>query len=208
MHIGTNQRIGGLVMRYGSRSQLALLDCTSSRRSTVMRALPWRMERMDTRNGCAHRSLAVQSTAHANACCKRAIGTIRRAYSDRLVPLHECHLRGILREWMPHCNRGLSRTGLGPGTSPALIQPVPTGHRLPTGCRVSATPVLNGLHHEHPSSASRMIPRCARTSRLRRTAAAPAPVPRANPITRSQVSDGGLCEHRSAACRAAGTCRT
>jgi hypothetical protein len=41
MHIGTNQRIGGLAMRYGFRSQLAPLDCTSSRRSTVMRALPW-----------------------------------------------------------------------------------------------------------------------------------------------------------------------
>jgi hypothetical protein len=41
MHIGTNQRIGGLVMRYGLRSQRAPLDCTSSRRSTVMRALPW-----------------------------------------------------------------------------------------------------------------------------------------------------------------------
>jgi len=41
MDIGTNQRIGGLVMRYGLRSQRAPLDCTSSRRSTVMRALPW-----------------------------------------------------------------------------------------------------------------------------------------------------------------------
>jgi hypothetical protein len=41
MDIGTNQRIGGLVMRYGFRSQRAPLDCTSSRRSTVMRALPW-----------------------------------------------------------------------------------------------------------------------------------------------------------------------
>jgi len=40
MHIGTNQRIGELVMRYGTRSQRAPLDCTSSRRSTVMRALP------------------------------------------------------------------------------------------------------------------------------------------------------------------------
>src|SRR5512134_3583412 len=41
MSIGTNQRIGGLVMRHGPRSQRAPLDCTSSRRSTVMRALPW-----------------------------------------------------------------------------------------------------------------------------------------------------------------------
>jgi hypothetical protein len=40
MHTGTNQRIGGLVMRYGRQSQRAPLDCTSSRRSTVMRALP------------------------------------------------------------------------------------------------------------------------------------------------------------------------
>src|SRR6476659_4389392 len=31
-------------MRYGQRSQLALLDCTSSRRSTVMCALPWATE--------------------------------------------------------------------------------------------------------------------------------------------------------------------
>ena len=39
MDLGTIQRIGGLVMRYGFRSQLAPLDCTSSRRSTVMCAL-------------------------------------------------------------------------------------------------------------------------------------------------------------------------
>jgi hypothetical protein len=39
MDIGTIQRIGDLIMRYGFRSQLALLDCTSSRRSTVICAL-------------------------------------------------------------------------------------------------------------------------------------------------------------------------
>jgi hypothetical protein len=37
--IGTNQRIGDLIMRYGFSSQLAPLDCPSSRRSTVMCAL-------------------------------------------------------------------------------------------------------------------------------------------------------------------------
>jgi hypothetical protein len=37
---GTIARIGELAMRYGHPSQLAILDCTSSRRSTVMRALP------------------------------------------------------------------------------------------------------------------------------------------------------------------------
>jgi hypothetical protein len=39
MNIGTIQRIGDLTLRYGLRSQLASLDCTSSRRSTVMCAL-------------------------------------------------------------------------------------------------------------------------------------------------------------------------
>ena len=39
MTTGTIQRIGDLVLRYGRRSQLAPLDCTSSRRSTVMCAL-------------------------------------------------------------------------------------------------------------------------------------------------------------------------
>jgi hypothetical protein len=39
MNIGTTQRIGDLTLRYGLRSQLAPLDCTSSRRSTVMCAL-------------------------------------------------------------------------------------------------------------------------------------------------------------------------
>ena len=34
-------RIGELAMRHGLPSQLAPLDCTSSRRSTVMCALPW-----------------------------------------------------------------------------------------------------------------------------------------------------------------------
>ncbi len=37
---GTIARIGELALRYGLPSQLAILDCTFSRRSTVMCALP------------------------------------------------------------------------------------------------------------------------------------------------------------------------
>jgi hypothetical protein len=44
---GTIARIGDLDMRYGLRSQLATLECTSSRRSTVMCALP-RVTRVTT----------------------------------------------------------------------------------------------------------------------------------------------------------------
>ena len=91
-------------------------------------------------------------TPQANAFCERVIGTIRRECLDWLIPLDERHLRKILREWVPHYNRGRPHTSLGPGIpepSPTLIRPAPTGHRLPTGCLVIATPVLNGLHHEY-----------------------------------------------------------
>ena len=71
-------------------------------------------------------------TPQANAYCERLIGTIRRECLDWLIPFHERHLRAILRAWVTHYNRG--RASLGPGIpepSPALIQPKPTGHRLP-----------------------------------------------------------------------------
>jgi putative transposase len=91
-------------------------------------------------------------TPQANAFCERVIGTIRRECLDWLIPFHERHLRGILRAWVPHYNRGRPHASLGPGIpelSPARIRPVPTGHRLPSSGRVIATPVLNGLHHEY-----------------------------------------------------------
>lgn len=91
-------------------------------------------------------------TPQANAFCERLIGTMRRECLDWLIPIHERHLRGILRAWVSHYNRGRPHTSLGPGIpepSPALVRPLPTGHRLPTGSRVIATPVLNGLHHEY-----------------------------------------------------------
>ncbi len=91
-------------------------------------------------------------TPQANAFCERLIGTIRRECLDWLIPLHQRHLRQILTTWVAHYNRGRPHASLGPGIperSPALIQPEPTGHRLPRGGRVIATPILNGLHHEY-----------------------------------------------------------
>ena len=41
----------------------------------------------------------------ANAICERVIGTIRRECLDWLIPLSECHLRAILKTWVPHYNR-------------------------------------------------------------------------------------------------------
>jgi putative transposase len=90
-------------------------------------------------------------TPQANAFCERVIGTMRRECLDWLIPLHQRHLRQILTAWVAHYNRGRPHASLGPGfpePSPALIQPEPTGHRLP-GSRVIATRILNGLHHEY-----------------------------------------------------------
>jgi transposase InsO family protein len=91
-------------------------------------------------------------TPQANAFCERVIGTIRRECLDWLIPFHERHLRGILRAWVTHYNRGRPHASLGPGIPeppPTQIRPKPTGHRLPTGGRVIATPILTGLHHEY-----------------------------------------------------------
>jgi putative transposase len=88
----------------------------------------------------------------ANAFCERLIGTTRRECLDWLIPLNERHLRRILREWITHYNCGRPHASLGPGIpdpSPELIRPEPTGHHLPERCRVVATPILSGLHHEY-----------------------------------------------------------
>ncbi len=91
-------------------------------------------------------------TPQANAFCERLIGTMRRECLDWLIPLNERHLRWILREWVTHYNRGRPHASLGPGIpdpSPELTPLVSAGHHLPERCRVVATPILNGLHHEY-----------------------------------------------------------
>jgi putative transposase len=53
-------------------------------------------------------------TPQANAFCERLIGTMRRECLDWLIPIHEGHLRWILREWVIHYNRGRPHASLGP----------------------------------------------------------------------------------------------
>ena len=91
-------------------------------------------------------------TPQANAFCERLIGTMRRECLDWLIPIHEGHLRWILREWVTHYNRGRQHASLGPGIPdplPELNELVANGHRLPEHIRVVATPILGGLHHEY-----------------------------------------------------------
>ena len=46
-------------------------------------------------------------TPQANAFCERLVGSIRRECLDFLIPLNERHLRGILKEWVAHYNKGV-----------------------------------------------------------------------------------------------------
>jgi len=87
----------------------------------------------------------------ANACCERLIGTIRRECLDLMMPMSERHVRAILREWVHHYDRGRPHASLGPGIPDQSIGRVEAspGHRLPPGQRVTATPILGGLHHEY-----------------------------------------------------------
>lgn len=87
----------------------------------------------------------------ANAFCERLIGTVRRECLDHLIPLNERHLRKILAEWVPHYNRGRPHASLGPGIPERSVLTVSrsAGHQLPHGHRVTAKPILAGLHHEY-----------------------------------------------------------
>src|ERR1700757_1005366 len=42
----------------------------------------------------------------ANAFCERLMGTVRRECLDFMIPLHERQLRGTLRSWVAHYNKG------------------------------------------------------------------------------------------------------
>jgi transposase InsO family protein len=88
----------------------------------------------------------------ANAFCERVIGTIRRECLDFLIPLNERHLRGVLKEWVAHYNRGRPHSSLGPGIpdpGSCYQQAKPCGHEIPIDHRVVSKAILGGLHHEY-----------------------------------------------------------
>lgn len=92
-------------------------------------------------------------TPQANGLCERTIGTIRRECLDYLIPLGERHLYRMLSEWVCHYNAARPHTALGPGI-PVPGPELPTKlqsnrHEIPTGARVTARPILSGLHHEY-----------------------------------------------------------
>ena len=102
---GTIARIGELAMRYGHRSQLATLDCTSSRRSTVMCALP--------------RATAVTTVYQRDSSSKRprsSVVSAARVTDASEVPRGGHGLQGfapcgrrLRRPWTPRPPRGRRR---------------------------------------------------------------------------------------------------
>jgi len=73
----------------------------------------------------------------ANAYCERLLGTMRPECLDWLIPLNEKHLRGILREWVTHYNRGRPHASLGSGIPEPTKNPSLCAecrrHELPEG---------------------------------------------------------------------------
>jgi putative transposase len=86
----------------------------------------------------------------ANAYCERLIGTIRRECLNRIIPLHERHLRQALAEWMAHYNCERPHSALSPGLPDAPApRAVLTGHDLAAVHRIVARLRLGGLHHDY-----------------------------------------------------------
>jgi hypothetical protein len=71
-----------------------------------------------------------------------------------LIPLSECHLRRILKSWIPHYNGGRPHMSLSPGIPnlPAIgsVRPQPSSrHRRGESYAVRSESILGGLHHEY-----------------------------------------------------------
>jgi transposase InsO family protein len=92
-------------------------------------------------------------TPVANSICERVIGTLRQECLDFVLPLHERHLYGLLKEWVAHYNEGRPHLSWGPGIpQPRLGLPdsrPANRHSIPTGYRTVARPILSGLHHDY-----------------------------------------------------------
>src|SRR6516162_10098233 len=88
----------------------------------------------------------------ANAICERWIGSARRECLDFMIPISETHIRKTLRCWVDHYNRARPHSSLWPGTpdpSSPRAELQEQRHCIPKDCRVVATSILCGLHHEY-----------------------------------------------------------
>jgi hypothetical protein len=95
-----------------------------------------------------HRSLAVQSTAHANAYAERLIGSIRRECLDHIIIGNERGLRRVLHAYVEYYLK--SRTHLSLGKDAPVSRQVAS----PGDGDIVAIPQLGGLHHRYERRAA------------------------------------------------------
>src|SRR5213594_1580081 len=100
--------------------------------------------------------LAVLKTPYkspqANSYCERLIGSARRECLDFMIPLNQAHIRETFKSWTAHYNSARPHSSLGPGTPDASTPKAELQtqrHCIPKNCRVAATSILGGLHHEY-----------------------------------------------------------
>ncbi len=81
----------------------------------------------------------------ANAVCERLLGSIRRDCLDHMMIISEAHLRSVLREYVEYFNGARPHQGINQRV------PDPEQNRTHSGGmgKVTAFPVLSGLHHEY-----------------------------------------------------------
>ena len=87
----------------------------------------------------------------ANAICERIIGTLRRELFDRLLIVHEHHLRRVLTEYLRHYTAARPHRALG------QLAPVQAHTRPPeinlAGHRIRRQQVIGGLTSEYQAAA-------------------------------------------------------
>ena len=84
----------------------------------------------------------------ANAICERIIGTLRREVFDRLLVIHEHHLRWLLIEYLRHYNTARPHRALGQ-LAPAQAETQPPEPINLAEHQIRRKQVLGGLIHEY-----------------------------------------------------------
>jgi hypothetical protein len=96
----------------------------------------------------AHRSLAVQSTAHANAIVERFIGSARRECFDHVIVFNEAGVHRLMTLYGSYYERSRTHLSLDKDT-PIPRAVTPPGHGV-----VVAIPEVGGLHHRYERRAA------------------------------------------------------
>ena len=85
----------------------------------------------------------------ANAVCERFLGSVRRECLDHLLIFSDQQLHRVIKEYVAYFNRARPHQGVGqkiPEASRSESPPLRKG-------RITAFPVLNGLHHDYRRAA-------------------------------------------------------